>query len=200
MPIFKVRDDLCLDFANTLSWRGTETPAEELHDLGGLLRWIERVAVTSKDEKTEFAASFGWLGGDEAREVFAEAIALREAIFRIFSAFSTRTDVAPADLVRLEHALAAAPMRDVLARLDGAYGWRVAGPLETMAQLLAPVIWSAGDLMVTAGDRRIRRCANHECLWLFVDKSKGGTRRWCQMSACGNRAKARRHYSKIKGR
>ena len=69
-----------------------------------------------------------------------------------------------------------------------------------MPQLLAPVIWSAGDLVVAAGNRRIRRCANEECLWMFIDESKSGTRRWCQMSACGNRAKARRHYSKIKGR
>jgi predicted RNA-binding Zn ribbon-like protein len=31
-------------------------------------------------------------------------------------------------------------------------------------------------------------------MWLFVDESKNGTRRWCDMTACGNRAKARRHY------
>ncbi|MFI4995137.1 MAG: CGNR zinc finger domain-containing protein [Hyphomicrobiales bacterium] len=46
----------------------------------------------------------------------------------------------------------------------------------------------------------MRRCANEKCLWMFVDESKSGTRRWCQMSACGNRAKARRHYSRIKQR
>ena len=54
--------------------------------------------------------------------------------------------------------------------------------------------------IVTGPHRRIRRCANDQCLWLFIDTSKGGTRRWCDMSACGNRAKARRHYSKIKAR
>jgi predicted RNA-binding Zn ribbon-like protein len=40
----------------------------------------------------------------------------------------------------------------------------------------------------------VRRCANDKCLWLFIDRSKAGTRRWCDMAACGNRAKAQRHY------
>jgi predicted RNA-binding Zn ribbon-like protein len=53
--------------------------------------------------------------------------------------------------------------------------------------------------MIKGEHRRVRRCANEKCLWLFVDESKNGTRRWCDMTACGNRAKARRHYLKIKG-
>ena len=43
---------------------------------------------------------------------------------------------------------------------------------------------------------KVRRCANPECGWLFLDDSRAGKRRWCSMSACGNRAKARRHYHK----
>jgi predicted RNA-binding Zn ribbon-like protein len=51
-----------------------------------------------------------------------------------------------------------------------------------------------------AGPRldRVRRCANPECGWLFLDDSRAGKRRWCSMSSCGNRAKARRHYHKSK--
>jgi predicted RNA-binding Zn ribbon-like protein len=64
--------------------------------------------------------------------------------------------------------------------------------------MLAPVLWSAGDLLVGTRHARLRHCANERCLWLFVDESKGGTRRWCSMSACGNRAKAHRHYLKQK--
>jgi predicted RNA-binding Zn ribbon-like protein len=35
-------------------------------------------------------------------------------------------------------------------------------------------------------------------VWLFIDASKNATRRWCDMASCGNRAKARRHYLKLK--
>jgi len=60
------------------------------------------------------------------------------------------------------------------------------------------VLWSAADLLTHADRRRVRRCANDACLWLFVDESKAETRRWCDMSSCGNRAKSRRHYLKTK--
>lgn len=39
---------------------------------------------------------------------------------------------------------------------------------------------------------RIRICPN--CDWLFLDQSRNGSRIWCDMAVCGNRAKARRHY------
>ena len=64
--------------------------------------------------------------------------------------------------------------------------------------LLAPVLWSAADLLVGRQLARVRQCANPACGWLFLDDSKSGNRRWCSMSACGNRAKAHRHYQRQK--
>ena len=34
------RDDACLAYANTLSWRGREAQLEELGDVGDLVRWL----------------------------------------------------------------------------------------------------------------------------------------------------------------
>jgi len=76
-------------------------------------------------------------------------------------------------------------------------GGSVPGRPEAAA-LLAPVLWSAGDLLAGAARRFVRRCANDRCLWLFLDQKQGGTRRWCDMTSCGNRAKARRHYLRTK--
>jgi predicted RNA-binding Zn ribbon-like protein len=41
---------------------------------------------------------------------------------------------------------------------------------------------------------RLRKCANPDCVLWFLDTTRSGTRRWCSMTACGNRLKARRHY------
>jgi hypothetical protein len=41
---------------------------------------------------------------------------------------------------------------------------------------------------------RLRPCANDECRLFLIDHSRAGTARWCSMSGCGNRMKARRHY------
>jgi len=46
---------------------------------------------------------------------------------------------------------------------------------------------------------RLRPCANDECRLFLIDRSRAGTARWCSMSGCGNRMKARRHYSRTRG-
>jgi hypothetical protein len=43
---------------------------------------------------------------------------------------------------------------------------------------------------------RVRRCAGPACVLLFHDVSKAGRRRWCDMAACGNRAKAAAHLAR----
>jgi len=53
------------------------------------------------------------------------------------------------------------------------------------------------ELLETAPDR-IRPCAHGSCILHFFDTSRNGTRRWCSMAACGNRAKASRHYARTK--
>jgi len=43
---------------------------------------------------------------------------------------------------------------------------------------------------------KVRICRS--CSWLFVDRSRNASRLWCDMSVCGNRQKARRHYERRK--
>jgi predicted RNA-binding Zn ribbon-like protein len=45
--------------------------------------------------------------------------------------------------------------------------------------------------------KRVGECADDRgCGYLFIDTSRNHSRRWCSMEACGNRAKAQRHYQK----
>ena len=48
------------------------------------------------------------------------------------------------------------------------------------------------SLAIVESGRELRRCANDLCRFLFIDTSRSGSRRWCDMSICGNRAKGRR--------
>ena len=52
------------------------------------------------------------------------------------------------------------------------------------------------DLLQTFPRTRARVCAGTSCGWLFLDSSKGGQRRWCDMATCGNAAKSKRHYER----
>jgi predicted RNA-binding Zn ribbon-like protein len=54
----------------------------------------------------------------------------------------------------------------------------------------------AFDLLRTFPETRTRVCAGTNCGWLFIDRSKAGRRRWCDMATCGNVAKSRRHYER----
>ncbi|MBH5334861.1 CGNR zinc finger domain-containing protein [Streptomyces pactum] len=61
--------------------------------------------------------------------------------------------------------------------------------------------WTAAHdylrLLRTAPDR-IRACEHPKCILHFFDTSRNGTRRWCSMAGCGNRAKASRHYARTR--
>jgi predicted RNA-binding Zn ribbon-like protein len=173
------RPDLCLDFANTRYWRGQSAPTETLNAPADLATWTKTPKAPSPKE-------------------FDQAIALRETIYRLFDAQAQGKAAGPRDLEALNAALAQAPTRTSLKRNRGGYEWEVDARSGSALALLAPVLWSAGDLLAGPRLDRVRRCANPECGWLFLDDSRAGKRRWCSMSSCGNRAKARRHYHKSK--
>lgn len=50
--------------------------------------------------------------------------------------------------------------------------------------------------LLSTAPGRIRGCAHEACALHFFDTSRNGTRRWCSMALCGNRAKASRHYAR----
>jgi len=190
-------EDLCLDFANTLSWRGKATPIEALTGLPDLLHWL---AAAGLDALPGFVAVAEWprRHPKRAARLFADAIALRETIFRCAWSIAEGNAVSDADFAALNKALGEAPCRQRLTRSGDGFAWAAGDARPNAAGLLAPVLWSAGELLVRARHLSVRRCANHECLWLFVDRSRTGSRRWCDMAACGNRAKAQRHYRRVR--
>ncbi len=71
------------------------------------------------------------------------------------------------------------------AGIAGALG----GLLAITAQAMADGSWS-----------RLKVCPGHHCGWAFYDTSRNRTGRWCSMSVCGGRAKARRHYRRRRAR
>ena len=177
------RPDLCLEFANTRYWRGQAAPTETLNAPEDLAAW------TIANEGLKAAKP-------PARREFERALELRELVHRLFDAHAQAKVPAARDVESLNAALAEAPARTTLKRERGGYAWDVDMRSGTALALLAPVLWTAGDLLAGARLDRVRRCANPECGWLFLDDSRAGKRRWCSMQSCGNRAKARRHYHK----
>ena len=77
---------------------------------------------------------------------------------------------------------------------DGSFHRTFVPSGDAFATLVIPVVESAADALVTGELTRVRRCAAEPpCPRVFLDTSRGGHRRWCDMRSCGNRAKATRH-------
>lgn len=185
------RDDFCLDFANTRFWRGDDPATETLNAPADLLDWAES---TGGLPAVVAALRDRWRGDPvEGARRLDEALRLREAMVGVFAAVMAGTEPAADDLAALNAGLARAPARDRLDRRDDGFVWRILVP-SGLDAVLAPVLWSAGDLLTGPRLARVRQCANERCRWLFLDDSKSANRRWCSMSQCGNRAKAHRHY------
>lgn len=193
---------LCLDFANTVSGVRGSDPRDRLGDHATLVDWGRQAGALEEAQARRLAAE-GRRRPEEAARVFAEAIRLREAIYAIFLAFAREKEPGAEELAVLNEALgrALAHRRVVRGRSCCTLGWEERpGALDAV---LWPVAASAAELLVSGDDlARVRVCGLYEdgeCGWLFVDQTRSHTRRWCSMKDCGNRAKARRHYHRVRG-
>ncbi len=113
-----------------------------------------------------------------------DAGALRAAITRMTGAVADRVPLDPDDIDTLNLFAATPDQPPVLVggrRQAGAAHIRVGQALSTLAR--------DAVALLSAGDDRIRRCTAEHCRIVFHDESRTGTRRWCSMSRCGNRAK-----------
>jgi predicted RNA-binding Zn ribbon-like protein len=74
--------------------------------------------------------------------------------------------------------------------------WRWTLEPRTPGDLPWTIALSAWRLLQFEDLTRVRRCHDTGCGWLFLDRSRIGSRRWCSSADCGNRARARRHYER----
>lgn len=128
-------------------------------------------------------------GGD-----LEDAFELRETLHRILSPLSRWHAPASEDLAAFNRFLARAVARARIARGKGTFSWDFTDSAGELDPVLAGVVWNAARLLTSPELKLLRECANPDCGWLFVDRSRRKNRRWCEMRECGNRAKARRYY------
>ena len=185
---------LCLDFVNTVDPRHGNARSEYLTDYRALLSWAVRAGALGMREAAKLRAE-ARRHPRRARQVHRDAIALREHAYAIFDAV-LRGVRPPARSVRLvNHHLAQASAKQRLVVGDVAPHWGWSGDRD-LARVLWPILRSIADLLVGPVDR-IRECpGDGTCGWLFLDTTKNGSRKWCEMRTCGNRAKARRYYER----
>ncbi|HEY0542361.1 MAG TPA: ABATE domain-containing protein [Actinoallomurus sp.] len=163
---------LCLDFIRTLRYPGTAAETEELGDASALTAWAGQcgpVRVTASPS----------VRVEEARS-------LREAIRRLAHTALITDGPCPGDSRELINRAAAHPTPVPSLDAAGRLHWHADDPVRATLALVAR---DALDLATSPAAARLRRCAGPQCGAIFLDGSRPGTRRWCSMETCGNRAK-----------
>jgi len=175
---------LCLDFANT-AFREDGVPVwDALEGYGDVLAWGVAAGLLAPGE--------GDLSGADDGAAFAAAVALREQVYRVFAALAGGGTANPRDLDALDAAQRDAFGHRRLVAEGRSFRWEWAGAGTALDRVRWRVAESASELLTGGSLSRVRRCAGEDCTRLFLDTSRGGRRRWCDMSHCGNVAKVRR--------
>lgn len=163
--------DIALDLANTIHCGGTPRVVDHLADADAILRWAAEAEIVDPG--------------------FTVAPLKRQAL--LVSVHRLRGAVISAGIAIVEGNPPPAPaldaIREIAARsLAGATLEGTPARLGFVGadRLLGPLAWAALDLL--RGDQldRLKRCEAKDCRWLFLDRSRNGSRRWCDTATCGS--------------
>jgi predicted RNA-binding Zn ribbon-like protein len=188
---------LCLDLANTIDNRPVpETRRELLTTYKDLLDWGQQAGAISSEEAARLGR-LARLNPRQARAALARARAVREAMFSLFSSIALGARTPASALRSINDILAKSLGRLRLEQHGPHFAWVWDMEREPLDRVIWPVARSAAELVSSEERLRVRECAADPCGWLFLDRSKNGSRRWCDMTVCGNRAKARRHRARV---
>jgi len=164
-----IGEPLALDLLNTEKLAAGE-PVDLFTAPDGLAGWLDAVGIDAPDDDAVRRA----LG--EARAAIRGVVTSGRGARERLNSVLARGRIA----VSIDH-------RDAVTR-----------SIEVSAPPWRPAVLAAMnlvDLLETAPER-IRRCSHPNCVLWFLDTTRNGTRRWCSMAGCGNRAKAKRHYER----
>ena len=185
----------CLDFVNTVSGRGTADAFDRLEGYGDLADWARAVGLISDREAKQLKGAAQRHPG-QARDCFKRAVALRELLYRL-GLGALRGTMARRDLAELPGLLL--PVMTASGFEAEASGRLRLTPQDRPLRLDRPlwfVAWSAFRLLTGEEPGQLRQCENSGCTWLFLDRSKNHSRRWCSMTQCGAVVKAREYRAR----
>ncbi len=182
-----------LDLVNTVSWRlDPQRTNDQLPDFPALLEWSRRAGLI--DEAAADAIARVAAGDRIAAERSVRAARrLREGVHEVLAGVAEGGVPAERGLVAIRPALVDA-VRHAVLDASVPVDWHlvplVPADLPRLLALATMRLLQSGDDLGA-----VRRCLGAGCGWLFLDRSRSHTRRWCSADDCGNRERVRRHYA-----
>jgi predicted RNA-binding Zn ribbon-like protein len=146
--------------------------------------------LTRPDDAARWLRAAQLVAGDvnPTEAQFRRLIHLREAVYALCKAALSGKRPGEADIAIINNTAARASER---LELDGQ--WRLHVRTVNLVELaIARVAKDAAQMLGSPETRELLRgCEQDDCGTLFIDASPGRRRRWCSMTRCGSRAKAK---------
>lgn len=183
---------VALDFVNTAGGATKSRDVERLTDYRIAARWARLAALVSVFEERELRT----LADAHPRETIEQLAALRterEDSYAVLAAIAKERAPRDREVARVEVRIKdAITIAHLSVSRSNPVAWTIPTTSAGLSVIRHRAALALADIL-TGNDRLdIREC--EACSWLFLDRSPSKRRRWCSMAACGNRAKARRHY------
>ena len=183
------------DFLNTYELQDG-APIDHLRDLSVALGWFVDRGVIHMEGADRIAAIYESRPAIGERDL-SKIRSVRRALRELADAIVEERTPDSAALATVNRALHARQVIELVAAPNGCSvdHRHVGDPIDdALARIADPMVRELAD----GHPDRIRVCANDRCRWVFYDASRSGRRRWCDMTTCGNRAKAARHRARVK--
>lgn len=179
-----------LELVNTVAPRvagGADDEQDYIPVPGELLAWSRRTELLDEAEAVAVEAAWSSAPGTADQALHA-AVEIREAVYQVLS----RPAESAAALEVLTLRWSAAAARSVLVP-GGAVARLVVGT-SPASMIQDRLVDAAVELLRTIDLKQLRACPIEEggCGWLFLDRSRNRSRRWCSMEDCGTQAKIRK--------
>ena len=172
-------------------------PAIDLVNTEVMREGVMTDLLASEDALADWLRAAGLLSirARGTRSALLAAREMRSAMRRIATDVSSGESPKRGDLAVIERELRRVKGSLALHR----HGRRLSFGFEPAAADVRFIIASAlAAFLAELEGERLRACGGARCILFFYDTSKSGTRRWCTMAGCGNRAKAATHYRRIR--
>ncbi|MFE1314790.1 CGNR zinc finger domain-containing protein [Streptomyces sp. NPDC058755] len=186
---------IAIDLINTVTARDAE-PIDWLDGYPRLLEWaaltghFAPAGLTALRRLAETESGRAELALDRTRE-------LREALHDLITALVHQSAPAPAEaLDQVEKHWKRAVASTRLTVRGTTPQLQLGVETSGLEYLNHELVLQAFDLLRALPLERTRVCPGRRCGWVFIDSSRGGRRRWCDMATCGNSAKGRTHYQR----
>lgn len=167
-----------------------------LRDFEALLAWLQAEAAVD-DERAAGIRRRAVLQPAAAAATLVDARRVRAALRALAERGETSVRVRDDAVVEINRVLGrSAGTRRLDPTPEGQFIRAFVPTGDAFAGLMIPIVESAADSLIETELPRIRRCGDPRCHRVFLDSTKNGLRRWCDMGTCGNRAKAARHRAR----